>query len=126
MYLELVISKKLNLKNLFFGFIMKATEEKSRIQIRNPVVLIRGSESVSKCHRSETLGEMNCGKQYRNELLQLAPELARNSSVCRQTFFFKITYSQMKLSRNRKTKNINGNRQKKIKIIQNKKRHAYL
>jgi hypothetical protein len=45
---------------------MKATEEKSRIQIRNPVVLIRGSESVSKCHGSKTLGEMNCGKQQRD------------------------------------------------------------
>jgi hypothetical protein len=44
---------------------MKATEEKSRIQIRNPVVLIRGSKSVSKCHGSKTLGEMNCDKQQR-------------------------------------------------------------
>jgi hypothetical protein len=47
------------LKNLFFVGILSATDEKSRIRTRNrsrkPVVRIRGSRSVPKCHGSTTL-----------------------------------------------------------------------
>ncbi len=88
---------------------MKATEEKSRIQIRNPVVLIRGSESVSKCHGSKTLGEMNCGKQQR---ANTAGTGTRKAAFCMSANFF-LYINKIKLSRNRKTKNINGNRQTK-------------
>jgi hypothetical protein len=42
-----------NKQKIFVG-ILKATEEKSRIQIRNPVVRIRGSGSVSKRLGSKT------------------------------------------------------------------------
>jgi hypothetical protein len=45
--------KKLR-KNLFFVGILKATKEKSRIRIRNPVVRVGGSGSVPR-HGSGTL-----------------------------------------------------------------------
>ncbi len=91
---------------------MKATEEKSRIQIRNPVVLIRGSESVSKCHGSKTLGEMICDKQQR---ANTAGTGTHKAAFCMPANFFIYINNrkQIKLSRNRKTKNINGNRQTK-------------
>jgi hypothetical protein len=51
-----VLQKVKNLgKKLVFVDILKATDEKSRIRIRNSVVRIRGSGSVLKCHGSTTL-----------------------------------------------------------------------
>ncbi len=52
-----LISKKQKkkLKNSYFVFILSATDEKSRIRIRKPLVRIRGSGSVPKCHESAAL-----------------------------------------------------------------------
>ncbi len=49
--------KKLAKKSFFAGMMkLQATEEKSRIRIRNPVVRIRGSGSISYRYGSGTLG----------------------------------------------------------------------
>jgi hypothetical protein len=53
-YLHKAEAKKLGKKLIFVG-ILKAREEKSRIRIRNPLVRIHGSGSVSKRHGSGTL-----------------------------------------------------------------------
>jgi hypothetical protein len=42
-------------KNIIFVVILKASDEKSRIRIRNLLLGIRGSGSVIKCHGSTTL-----------------------------------------------------------------------
>ncbi len=56
-----VIKKKIWEKNLFFVRILKATDEKSRIQIRTrkSVERIFGSGSVPKCHGSATQSKQN-------------------------------------------------------------------
>ncbi len=50
-----LLSKKTWGKNIFLVDSLKATKEKSRIQIRKTAVWIPGSESVLKHHESGTL-----------------------------------------------------------------------
>ncbi len=55
MCLQIVISKKTWKKKIIFVGIMKAIDDKSRIQIRKSVVRTCGSGSLPKCHGSTTL-----------------------------------------------------------------------
>ncbi len=57
-----VSDKQRNLTKIYFCIILKATEEKSRIRIRNQVVWIRGSGSVlKKLQPTGTLRVRNTG-----------------------------------------------------------------
>jgi hypothetical protein len=55
-----------SIKQIFVG-IMKATEEKSWVRIRNPEVWIRGSGSVSKRHGSGKLNTRHYGSGTKHD-----------------------------------------------------------
>jgi hypothetical protein len=77
-----VSDKQRNLTKIYFCIILKATEEKSRIRIRNQVVWIRGSGSVLK--------KLQVPHGYETLVLRTNPVLIPPFFIFDQVVFFTL------------------------------------